>query len=146
MAKRRCKSCKCLFYLTARNPCQKYCSKPDCQRSRKCKWQKEKMKKDEDYPLNQKNAQKRWRQNNPEYYKNYRRKNEEYTKGNREKQLLRNRRRRAIASISENIAKMDASRSKSTDITGVYGLISVQDILFAKMDPKIVKITEMSEH
>ncbi len=35
MAKKRCKSCPCLFTLTKRNPDQMYCSKPDCQKARK---------------------------------------------------------------------------------------------------------------
>ncbi len=145
MTKKRCKSCRCFFTLTKRNPDQKYCSKPDCQRARKRLWQKKKMKEDEAYRLNQQDAQKRWRDKNPDYWKKYREKNPDYTSSNREKQRFRNRRRRAIQSISREFAKMDALPVQNTDISGIYALIPVQDLLIAKMDAKIVKITEVSK-
>ncbi len=70
MARKRCKSCRCLFTLTKRNPDQKYCSKADCQKARKRLWQKKKMLEDEAYRLNQKDAQRRWSDKTPDYWKN----------------------------------------------------------------------------
>ncbi len=69
MAKKRCKFCRCLFTLTKRNPDQMYCSKPDCQKTRKRRWQKKKMLEDEAYRLNQKDAQRRWTEKTPDYWK-----------------------------------------------------------------------------
>lgn len=48
-----------------------------------------------------------------------------------------------MAAISWQIAKMDAISAKERDISGYYGLVSVQDLPFAKMDAKFVKIIEM---
>ncbi len=144
MARKRCKCCRCLFTLTKRNPDQMYCSKPDCQKARKRRWQKMKMLEDEAYRLNQKDAQRRWTEKTPDYWKNYRENNPDYTLTNRKKQQRRNRCRRATQSIFREFAKMDALSVQSNDISGVYGLISVQDLLIAKMDAKIVKITEVS--
>lgn len=95
--------------------------------------------------MNQKDAQRRWKERNPDYWRNYRENNLDYTRSNREKQRRRNRCKRAIQSISREFAKMDALPVQTYDISGVYGLISVQDLLIAKMDAKIVKITEVSE-
>ena len=146
MVKKRCKFCRCLFPLTKRNPDQKYCSKPDCQRARKRRWQKMKMQGDEAYRLNKQDVQERWCVKNSDYWEKYRENNPDYTKSNREKQRHRNRRRKAIKSLSSEIAKMDALPSEKCDISGIYGLISVQDLLIAKMDAKIVKITLISDN
>ena len=40
---------------------------------------------------------------------------------------------------------MDAIFAEKDDISGYYGLISVQDLPFAKMDAKVVKIIEMPD-
>ncbi len=105
-----------------------------------------KVKEDEAYRLNKQDAQERWCVKNSDYWKKFRENNPEYTKSNREKQRHRNRRRKAIKSLSSEIAKMDALSSKNCDISGIYGLISVQDLLIAKMDAKIVKITVISDN
>ena len=105
-----------------------------------------KMQGDEAYRLNQKDAQKRWCEKNSDYWEKYRENNPDYTKSNREKQRHRNRRRKAIKSLSSKIAKMDALSIQNNDISGIYGLISVQDLLIAKMDAKIVKITAISDN
>jgi len=137
MPKKRCRHCQCLFTLSARNPNQKYCSHPECQRVRKREWQRQKMKEDADYRANQKDAQTRWRLKNPDYWKTYRKKHPEYEQRNREGQLRRNKSKRPKVSILGKIAKMDASN-------GYYGLVPCSDILIAKMDAKIVKITDLS--
>ena len=105
MAKKRCKSCRCFFTLTKRNSDQKYCSRSECQKARKRRWQKKKLQGDETYRLNQKDAQRRWSEKTPDYWKNYRKNNPDYTLTNREKQLHRNRCRRATQSISREFAR-----------------------------------------
>jgi len=144
MPKKRCRHCRCLFMLSARNPNQMYCSHPDCQRARKREWQRQKMREDADYRDNQKDAQTRWRLKNPDYWKKYRKEHPEYEQRNRESQLRRNKSNRPKASILDEVAKMDALNDQKTDISGYYGLVPCSDILVAKMDAKIVKITDLS--
>jgi len=83
---------------------QQYCSRPECQRARKRRWQKEKLAKDSAYRENQAAAQKGWCRRNKDYWKEYRRRNPAYAERNRQKQRERNRRRRSGCEI----AKMDA--------------------------------------
>jgi len=144
MARKRCKHCWTLFFPSPRNPNQKYCSDPACQRVRKRNWQQRKMREDKAYRLNQKDAQKRWAAKHPDYWRNYREQNPEYARQNREKQQRRNLVYRGLNAIAEQIAKMDALPDKEIDISGYYGLVTLQDLLIAKMDAKIIKITEVS--
>ncbi len=144
MPKKRCRHCRCLFTLSARNPDQKYCSHPDCQRTRKREWQRQKMQVDASYRGNQKDAQTRWRLKNPDYWKKYRKEHPEYEQRNREGQARRNKSCRPKASILDKVAKMDALNEQNNDISGYYGLVPCSDILVAKMDAKIVKITDLS--
>jgi len=102
------------------------------------------MREDKAYRLNQKDAQKRWAAKHPDYWRNYREQNPEYARQNREKQQRRNLVYRGLNAIAEQIAKMDALPDKEIDISGYYGLITLQDLLIAKMDAKIIKITEVS--
>jgi len=62
-----------------------------------------------------------------------------------EKQQIRNRLKRTMTSISKQIANMDPFSDKNNNITGYYGLISVQDLVIAKMEAKIIKITELPD-
>lgn len=101
------------------------------------------MRQDPAYRLNQQDAQKRWQAKNPDYWKAYRDEHLEYTRQNREKQRSRNRFQRSMASISRQIANMDPLFAEKNYISGYYGLVSVQDLRFAKMDAKFVKIIEM---
>ena len=41
---------------------------------------------------------------------------------------------------------MDALPGKEIDISEYYGLVTLQDLLIAKMDAKIIKITEVSDN
>ena len=145
MTKRRCRHCRRLFIVSPRNPDQAYCSSLKCQKARRRKWQKKKMRDDPAYRLNQRDAQEIWRQKNPGYWKKYRDEHPEYTRQNREKQRLRNRLQRTMAAISKQIAKMDPIFAEKDDISGYYGLIPVQDLTFAKMDAKFVKIIEIPD-
>ena len=103
------------------------------------------MRDDPAYRLNQSDAQERWCQKNPDYWKTYREEHPKYTRQNREKQRSRNRLLRTMKVISTQIAKMDTISAKEHDISGYYGLISVQDLLFAKMDAKVKKIIEIPD-
>jgi hypothetical protein len=48
MAKRRCAACGGLFVPRRNVPQQGYCSKPACQRTRRRRWQRAKLKADAD--------------------------------------------------------------------------------------------------
>lgn len=111
---------------------QQYCGSADCQKARKRKWQKQKLKNDPDYRDNQAAAQKAWRRRNKDYWRAYRKKNETYAEQNRLCQKERNRQRRRIA-------KMDELRAKSLISPGHYRLVPLYGKI-AKMDELIVEI------
>jgi hypothetical protein len=46
------------------NPDQTFCSDAACQRERKLRWQRHKLRADPDYAENKRNAQKKWVSNN----------------------------------------------------------------------------------
>ena len=98
-----CLCCKKPFHRHPAVPHQQYCSDAECQKTRKRKWQKEKLSRDSDYRANQASAQRQWRSRNKGYWREYRRRNPAYTEKNRMGQRERNRRRRSGAGI----AKMD---------------------------------------
>lgn len=115
---------------------QGYCSDPECQKTRKRDWQREKLAKDSDYRQNQAAAQREWRSRNGDYWREYRKRNPAYTEGNRIRQRERNRRRRSGAGI----AKMDELKGKSVIISGHYRLVPICNPGIAKMDELIVEI------
>jgi hypothetical protein len=77
---------------------------------------KKKIKTDQEYQENQRDAQKQWRAKNPEYWKTYRKNHPKYVKNNREQQKQRRTKQQAAAKAQqppknaapmENVAKMD---------------------------------------
>lgn len=141
--RRRCKHCHCYFEVCSKVKKHEYCRKPDCQKARKRAWQKRKMAEDETYRRDQKDAQKIWCTNNPDYWKNYRSENTEYTDRNRGQQKERNRMLRGKSSVkleSGKIAKMDALPAKTETLSGRYQLTPLTTPDIAKMDAIIVEI------
>ena len=94
MKKPCCINCGKILDTPLRNPNRTYCNFPACQKVRKRIWQEQKMASDPDYKANQRNAQKVWRDANPDYHKKYRKKNDAYTQKNRTRQAERNKNRR----------------------------------------------------
>jgi hypothetical protein len=86
------------------------------------------MKTDPDYRHNQKESQKKWRQDNPDYWRKYRKNHPKYRVHNRRKQKERDAKRR-----EKRLAKMDALAPLNNIKTGSYYLIPVSEDL-AKMD------------
>jgi len=146
---RLCAHCGHPLPLSTRNPNQKYCGKPECQRARKRLWQKQKMASDPAYRENQRQANSEWLKNNPRYWDQYRKKCPEYTKRNRKMSKERMRIRRQVTYVIQLFAKMDASLVDTTRLSGYYGLIPLGD-MFAKMDARLVQLTikpgDMSTH
>jgi hypothetical protein len=118
---------------------QKYCSRGECQRARRRRWQREKLAVDEAYRHNQAAAQQSWRARNPDYWRRYRLRHPEYAQRNRELQRQRNRQRR-WGSEDGSIAKMDALTGRNNDISGLWKLVPFGVDGIAKMDALVVKI------
>ena len=70
----RCKHCHRPLPADPRVRDQQYCSADDCQAARKKAWLREKMATDPDYVETHRLAQKKWQENNPDYWRNYRKK------------------------------------------------------------------------
>lgn len=140
----RCKNCKCLFEFCRKVKKHEYCNKKECQRARKRRWQKEKLKNDKQYCTDQKQAQRDWVKTNPEYWKEYRENHPEYTRQNRIKQRYRNEMRRKNLP-EKKIAKMDALSQECTVISGRYMLIPTTSDKIAKMDAIVVEINRISD-
>jgi len=51
---------------------QAFCSAPACQRERRLRWQRDKMRSDPDYRDNQSRSQRAWLDRNPDYWRTYR--------------------------------------------------------------------------
>jgi len=121
-------TCRRLFLPNPHVHNHRYCHRKDCQRVRKRRWQREKMKNDPEYRDNQRDAQQCWMEQNRDYWRRYRDKHQEYVKRNRLLQRERDRRRHI-----QNLAKMDASNKISRVKPGSYYLIPAKGNL-AKMD------------
>jgi len=144
MEMRRCLACGQLFRPRGQNPQQHYCSDPACQRERRRRWQREKLRSDPDYQDNQARAQQLWRASHPEYWREYRRRHPEYTERNRSAQRQRNRRGRAPEPRARPIAKRDASGAISQVPSGTYLLRRMDPSGIAKRDAWTVEIAVLS--
>ena len=137
---KRCECCKRRFIPHPAVRHQEYCSDPECQKTRKRTWQKEKLARDSDYRANQAEAQKQWRSRNREYWRQYRKRNSAYTEKNRIRQRERNRGRRS----GVGIAKMDELKGKTVIPSGRYRLVPFCNLGIAKRDELIVEIGVIS--
>ena len=112
MGRKRCAACGERFSPCRHVPDQQYCSKPACQRERRRRWQREKLRRDPDYRANQAVAQRRWCERYRDYWRKYRQSHPDYTARNRARQRERNRNRdfNATAPLLVPIAKMDVCK------------------------------------
>jgi hypothetical protein len=118
--------CRRLFHPNPRVKNQRYCDKKDCQRDRKARWQRQKMRDDPDYRDNHRDGQQSWIETNRGYWRRYRALHPEYVRRNRILQRERDMKRR-------DLAKMDALGEISPVRPGSYYLIPARGNL-AKMD------------
>ena len=146
MDRTRCAACDDLLTPRRNVPNQKYCSKPECQRERRRRWQRQKLKEDPDYRANQAAAQRRWRERHPDYWRRYRRTHPAYTERNRKQQRKRNRNRvqAATGPSPPVIAKMDEYEAQTVVASGTYRLIPVSGRDIAKMDAYLVEMQVLS--
>ena len=147
MAKRRCAACGCVFEPRCNGPQQRYCSERACQRTRRRRWQRRKLKADADYRANQAAAQRRWLERHPEYWRQYRQRHPDATARNREQQRERNRRRRMAGTGSSPpaVANMDEYAGERPVRSGTYRLVPVAAAGVAKRDAYLVEMHVLSE-
>ena len=146
MDTKRCAACEQVFTPRRNVPDQRYCSKPECQRARRRRWQREKRQTDPDYQANQAAAQRRWRERHRGYWRQYRQHHPEYATRNREQQRARNQRRRSASTGPlPAVAKMDAYAAHRPMASGTYRLIPVGEAGIAKRDAYLVQMHVLSE-
>jgi hypothetical protein len=137
----RCAACGMAFRPRAQVPQQRYCGLASCQRERRRRWQKSKLRSDVDYRANQVQAQRAWAAGRGDYWRAYRAGHPDYTDRNRLEQQRRDRRRRAA-----RLAKMDASTPIHPVASGTYRLVPEARGDLAKKDAWTVRITVISMH
>jgi hypothetical protein len=125
----RCAHCRCCFLPDPRVKNQRFCSNKACQRARKTRWQRDKMTTDPDYQANQRDSQRHWQHQHPQYWRQYRQMRADYRARNRLLQQHRDHKRRR-----QPLAKMDASGPVSFITPGIYHLIPAVGAHLAKMD------------
>jgi len=143
MAKRRCVGCARPVEPRRHVPHQRYCSRPECQRTRRRCWQREKLAADADYRTNQRAAQRGWSERHPDYWRHYRRRHPDYTERNRTQQRERNRLRR-LGAAAPRIANMNVCEAEKPFVSGLYRLIPVSRASVAKKDAYVVKMQLMA--
>lgn len=135
-----CVHCKKEFNPNPRVKRQEYCRKKECQRARRTRWMREKIKNDLDYRDNKKRCQTEWQKQNRQYWIEYRDKHPKYVKRNRSLQLLRNARNRK-GRINKVIAKIDSlTRPFYARGGGLFKLVVQGRNVIAKKDSFTAKI------
>ena len=126
----RCANRKCrrFFVPNPRVKNQRYCAREECQRVRRSRWQRQKMKSDPQYRKEQQESQQCWAEQNRDYWQRYREQHPHYADRNRRLQRNRDQKRRF-----DHLAKMDSISPESHVKAGSYYLIPGTADL-AKMD------------
>jgi hypothetical protein len=136
---RRCIACGCAFQPCPQVLGQRFCSAPACQRERRRRWQRERLRDDADYRDNQTRAQAKWRARHPDYWRQYRATHPAY----RERNCAMQRKRNAQRSSSP-VANMDASSPLRPLASGFYILRRAVETGIAKMNACTVHIAVLS--
>jgi hypothetical protein len=135
----RCACCRRILPRDPRVKNQRYCGAKNCQRVRKCKWQREKQETDPDYRINKRESQLAWQRKNPGYWRQYRKKKSSSCERNRRLQQTRDRAKRLAATTQGHLAKMDTLKGNFDDTSMIYYISAIGGDL-AKMDALPVKI------
>jgi hypothetical protein len=126
---RRCAHCHRPFLPDPRVKTQRFCTNKACQRARKAQWQRDKLATDPDYQANQRDSQRTWQSQHPQYWRQYRQTHAAYRERNRLLQQHRDRTRRR-----RPLAKMDVLEPVTFIQPGIYHLIPAIGSALAKMD------------
>ena len=68
----RCTHCRAPFVPNPRVQAQRFCAHPACQRARKTPWQRDTLARDPDYRAPQRDCQRHWQHQHPQYWREYR--------------------------------------------------------------------------
>lgn len=142
--KKRCSCCKKRFRPDRYHPNQQYCPDSACQRCRRNRYQKEKLKTDADYRANQSDVQERWRKSHAEYWKAYRQNHPAYTERNRalcRERHLHSAKKSAKNQAKDDFAKMDFALPQLPIKSGRYKIQSCDEGGDAKMNVAIVQLS-----
>lgn len=140
MASKRCAACGAVFEPRPQRLRQTFCPAAPCQRERRRRWQRERLRSDPAYRENQERAQQAWLDQNAGYWRQYREAHPEYVERNRHLQRERDSSRRLRV-----LAKMDACRRETPMASGTYRLIAATGEDLAKMTAWTVQITVISD-
>lgn len=122
MEQRQCLCCRIRF-IPSRNLNQRYCAKSTCQKKRRNKYQKQKLKRDIEYKETHRASQQKWRFKHPNYWHHYRMQHPVYVIANRTKQVIRDKnRRKRTSKFVDNIvlANMYSLSIKNEYISNGY--------------------------
>ena len=131
----RCKCCGRRFRRRPQNPDQQYCSRRHCQNKRRQRWRRAKLCTDAVYRDNQRDSQRRWIEQHPDYWRRYRAAHPDYVARNRSLQHGRDRLKRDLDAVTRTgalLAKSDACEAKSEAITVYYELLPAESSDLAK--------------
>ena len=78
MNRKHCINCGCELNSPKHVLNQRYCSKKECQGTRRKKWKQSKLKDDKAYKVYCKKTQRKWRADNPDYQSKWRDRNPNY--------------------------------------------------------------------
>ena len=136
---RRCAACGNPFHPRSQIPNQRFCSAAACQRTRRRRWQVQRLRSDADYRDNQARAKASWRGRHPDYWRQYRAAHPAYRERNCVMQRKRNEQQR-----SSPVAIMDASQPLRPLASGFYVLHRAAQRGIAKMNACTVHIAVLS--
>jgi hypothetical protein len=134
MTTKHCAGCGQPFQPRPQAPKQAYCSAPECQRTRKRQWQKSKLQSDPDYRDNQRQAQRAWHENHPEYWRQYRDRHSKYAQRRPDPQ-------RAGTFSNTDGVKMDSWIASSMLTPGLYKIAPARVSGISSGGSLIVEIT-----
>lgn len=135
MKTRPCQCCGAEFEPCPQVPNQLFCSKPECQRDRRRRWQQQKLKTDPAYQENQSHAQRAWLDRHPDYWRSYRQKQHE---------LNSNQPQQQSTCVDFVPAKMDESSCIAPLPAGIYSIKPIQSRSFDLPETWLVEITLLS--
>lgn len=119
-----CAHCGRDFLPNPRVKNQRYCNRPECQRLRKARWQRQKLATDPDYQATQRDCWKNWRQHHPDYWQKYRQQHPGARQRNRLLQRVRNMKRHPSRRVNMDvIANMDSLTPCFSYKPGPYYLV-----------------------
>jgi hypothetical protein len=110
LALRACRYCQRSFQPSKFRPDQSVCSHPDCQRSRRADYHRNKIQTDSEYAEIVRDSQRKWREAHPDYQRNYRESHAPSVEQNRRRQQHRDRKRR-LHDLEKNNLALDLKRS-----------------------------------